>query len=70
LRKRRENTLRCVDPIEDRQNKIHDDHIRPQPLRGENRLLARRREPDDVHSILATKQRPNSIAYDAVIVDY
>jgi hypothetical protein len=29
-----------------------------------------RREPDDVHPVLASKQGSNSIAYDAVIVDY
>jgi hypothetical protein len=70
LRKRSENTLRRVNPIEYRQNEVHDDHIRPQALSSENRLLARCRESDDVHSILASKQGPNSIAYDAVVVDY
>jgi hypothetical protein len=33
-------------------------------------LLARRREPDDVHSLLTSQQGSNSIPYDAVIVDY
>jgi hypothetical protein len=66
-RKLAEDAPRGIESVEGRQHKVHDDHIRPQALRGEHCFLAGRGGSHNLHLILVEQNREPR-AHDTVVI--
>ena len=70
LGKLAENAPRGIDAAERRQDQVHDDDIRPQPMSGEHGILSAGDGSDDRYAVDLSQKHRQSVANDAVIVHH